>query len=252
VIDTGRRWGSRRRWGYFVWLVAGAVIAVPEIAAAIDRHHRWLQFTTISEMVGHLERHHTWVELLVVAAIVFAAFSVVKLSPRTESGTEGPVDDPDKAQRTAGGRLTVVPSAVTTQPEHFDDQGAPVLFAVASAVSLAAIALGTLAAVEWWQDERHFHPSYVLYGSLALLWVVIPSLYAFFSGNDTPFPTLFRSVVNLEEWLRSRTWMLGKLALGPVLGWIVVYVIAAGLVILLLHLTLYPYPDITKILNPRG
>ena len=28
--------------------------------------------------------------------------------------------------------------------------------------------------------------------------------------------------------------------------------LAAGLTNLLLHLTLYPYPDITKILNPSG
>jgi membrane protein implicated in regulation of membrane protease activity len=251
-VGTKGRWGARWKWGYFVWLVAGAVIAVPEIAAAIDHTHRWLQFTTISEMVGHLERHHTWVELLVVAAIVFAAFSTVKLSPRSQSGTDGPVADRDKAQRTAGGRLTLVPSAVTTRPAHFDDEGAPVLFAIAAGVSLAAIAVGTWAAVEWWQDKGHFQPAYVLYGSLALLWLVVPSLYAFLSGKDTPFPTLFRSVVNLEEWLRSRSWTMGKLALGPVLGWLVVYVIVAGLAILLLHLTLYPYPDITKILNPQG
>ena len=38
----------------------------------------------------------------------------------------------------------------------------------------------------------------------------------------------------------------------PLLGWLVAYVIAAGIVILLLHLTLYPYPDITRIINPKG
>jgi hypothetical protein len=61
-----------------------------------------------------------------------------------------------------------------------------------------------------------------------------------------PFPTAFQTVANLEEWLRRK----GRF--GPFLAWLVTYVIAAGLVILLLHLTLYPYPDITHILNPKG
>ena len=70
---------------------------------------------------------------------------------------------------------------------------------------------------------------------------------ALFLAQDMPFPPLVRSVQNLEEWLRAR-----KPPLGPALAWLVGYVILAGLVILLLHLTLYPYPDVTKVLNPRG
>jgi hypothetical protein len=243
--------GSKRGWGYAIWLVAGAVITIPEISAAIDHRHEWLPFTTISEMVGHLERRHTVVELAVVATLVFVVFSIVRLPPHKQSGNEGPVDDSEKAQRTPGGRLTLVPDKGTA-PVDFDRQAAPVLFAIAAVVSLAAIAVGTWAAAHWWQDDRHFHPAYVLYGSLFLLWLVVPSAYAFLSGKDAPFPTLFRSVWNLEEWLRSRSWKVGKRDLGPVLGWLVVYVIVAGLTILLLHLAFYPYPDITKILNPTG
>jgi uncharacterized membrane protein len=244
----------KRRWGYAVWLVAGAVIMVPEIGAAIDHRHAWLPFTTISGMVGHLERHHTVVELAVVAVIVFIVISVVRMPPHTQSGTDGPVDDPTKAQRTAGGRLTLDPTAVKDKPEAFDDEDAPGWFAVAAVGSLAVIAIGTWAAAHWWQDAKHYHPAYVLYGSLFLLWLVVPSVYAFLSGSDAPFPTLFRSVWNLDRWLRSQPWKVGKrgLALGPVLGWVVVYVVVAGLTILLLHLTLYPYPDITKIINPNG
>jgi hypothetical protein len=56
-------------------------------------------------------------------------------------------------------------------------------------------------------------------------------------------------VHNLTDWLGSRRcpWTLG-----PGLAWAVGYVLLAGLVILLLHLTLYPYPSITKILNPNA
>jgi hypothetical protein len=243
--------GAKRRWGYAIWLVAGAVITIPEISAAIDHRHEWLPFTTISEMVGHLERHHTVVELAVVAAIVFVVFSIAKMPPHKESGKDGPVNESDKAQRTPGGRLTLVPDKVTG-PDDFDRENASSLFAVAAVVSLTAIAVGTWVAAHWWQDDKHYHPAYVLYGSLFLLWLVVPSLYAFLSGNDAPFPTLFRSVWNLDEWLRSRSWKMGKRELGPILGWLVVYVIVAGLAILLLHLAFYPYPDITKILNPSG
>ena len=251
-MGLNRRWGEKRKWGYAIWVVAGAVIAIPEISAAIDHRHTWLPFTTISEMVGHLERHHTTVELAVVTVIAFIIFSIARMSPRTQSGTDGPVTNSKKAQRTPGGRLTLVPDAVTEAPKDFEEEKAPILFAVAAVVSLVVIAAGTWAAAHWWQDDKHFHPAYVLYGSLFLCWLIVPSIYAFFSGTDAPFPTLFRSVWNLDDWLQKQKWNVGKLALGPVLGWLVVFVIFAGLAILLLHLTLYPYPDITKILNPGG
>lgn len=92
----------------------------------------------------------------------------------------------------------------------------------------------------------------MLYGSISLLWLVAPSVAAFAWGKDVPFPTLFRTVQNLEDWLRTRSWKLGTKPLGPVLAWVVSYVILWGLVVLLLHLAFYPYPDITDILNPNG
>ena len=90
---------------------------------------------------------------------------------------------------------------------------------------------------------------YVLYGLLGLVWIVVPSVLAVGLGKDVPFPTFFRTVANLEDWLASRTW---RRSLGPALAWLISYVILTGLVILLLHLTLYPFPSITKILNPHG
>ena len=71
----------------------------------------------------------------------------------------------------------------------------------------------------------------------------------FFGGREVPFPTLYRTVRNLEQWLGRKRW---RWNLGPLLAWFTTYVILAGLVILLIHLTLYPYPDITHILNPKG
>jgi uncharacterized membrane protein YidH (DUF202 family) len=240
---------DQRRWGYFVWIVAALVIGIPEIIAAFSAG--LLPFTTISTMTGHLERQHTWVELVVVAAIVFFVFSTVRLRPRETSGRKP--DDPPPGSgeptRTPGGRLTLQPEDPDQTAAEFDRSTAPTIFAICAAISLVAIALATWAATRWWDDKHHYQPAYVLYGSLFLLWIVIPSIVAFALGKDTPFPTLFRTIDNLEDWLRSRMWP-GNL--GPIAGWLVAYTIFAGLVILLLHLTLYPYPDITKVLNPNG
>jgi hypothetical protein len=238
-----RRWGTKRRWGYGVWVIAGGVIAVPELIAASNVDLPW--FSTISAAVGHLERYHTWVELLVVAAIVFLVFSLVRLSPELEpNGTE------PKPGRTPGGRLTLSSHADAAARGRFDDDQAQLVFALAAATSVALVALATWAAVTWWDDEpNHFHPAFVLYGLLFLLWLVVPSLVAFFGGRDVPFPTLFRSISNLEDWLKKRRW---RHNLGPLTAWVVSYVILAGLVILLLHLTLFPYPDITHIIDPTG
>jgi hypothetical protein len=243
---------SKQRWGYLLWGIAALVIGVPEITAAAD--HGALPFTTISGMTGHLERHHSWVELIVVALIVLAVFSIVRVSPRSRSGAadgfsvgNSQADQSSQALRTAGGRLTFRAKAATETTDEFDDSGASMLFALAAFASLAAIAVGTWAATRWWDDPRHYHPAYVLYGSLGLLWIVIPTLLALVRGSDMPFPTLFRTLGNLEESIAS--WRPG---IGPALALGVSYVIYAGLAILLLHLTLYPYPDITKIINPHG
>jgi len=219
-------------------------------------------------MTGHLERHHNWVELVVVAAIAFVVFSIVRISPRAQSGApeaqpsgggngvsrvgdaeitaEPPAGTP---LRTAGGRLTLRSETVSQSAGDFDDDEAPALFALAAFLSLSVIAIATWAATRWWDDSHHYHPAYVLYGSLALLWLAVPSILAFIRGLDMPFPTLFRTIGNLEDWLRTRSW---PYRLGPAFALLVAYVIFAGLAILLLHLTLYPYPDITKIINPNG
>lgn len=240
-----RPFGAKRRWGYLVWLIAGIVIGVPEITAAVD--HGALPFTTISGMTGHLERHHSWVELIVIALIALLIYSTTRLRPAVD--TAGPVAaSAGGLTRTVGGRLTVRPQE-PKPARAFDDETAPRLFALCAACSLVAIGFATWAADRWWHDNGHYHPAYVLYGSLGLLWLLIPSLVAFALGADTPFPTLLRTIRNLEDWLRGRHW---PGSLGALAAWLVSYLIFAGLVILLLHLTLYPFPDITTIINPNG
>ena len=240
------RLNTRRRWGYWVWIIAAAVILIPELIAAFDAGA--LPFTTISKMTGHLERRFDLLELLVVALLVWVAYSSVRVPPRTRSGVAKGEDDV-RPVRTSGGRLTMhAPEPRRT--DLFDAEEAPTVFWFVVVVALALIAAAGFAASTWWSDSKpHYHVGYVIYSLLGLLWVVVPSVLAFAFGKDVPFPTFFRTVTNLEAWLASRKW---KYALGPSLAWLISYLILTGLVILLLHLTLYPFPNITKILNPNG
>lgn len=140
--------GKKRRWGYAVWIVAGAVIGVPEIWAAADGDD--LPFATISETIGHLERHHPWVELVVVALIVLAVYATTR---KPAAG----------AAQTPAGRLTLrtppqKPSAV------FDDEDAPWLFGVGALAARALVAGLTWLAAARWDDPHDYHAGYVLYG----------------------------------------------------------------------------------------
>jgi len=239
LADRVRKKGT---WGYFVWIGATCVIVIPELLAAFDIG---LPFTTISTMTGHLERLHDWVELIVVGIIVFVVFSLLKLSPRNTTKR-----NPDEPQRMASGRLTVnpAPPQEAKTPARYQSEDAPGWFIIAAIVSSVLIAVAVWATDHWLDDGKpHYRAAYVLYGLLAFGWLVIPTLIVFFTKKDAPFPTLFRTVESLQEWLQKRRW---PMSLGSRLAWAVGYIVVTGLVILLLHLTLYPWPDIAKIVNP--
>jgi hypothetical protein len=241
----GRAVGTKGEWGYAVWVVAALVVVVPELTAAIWSRDT-LGFITISETIGHLERYHPWVELGVIAVIVLVVYSLVRL-PAKESGRAIPPATRGGAMRTTGGRFTFSPAPESVKPtQTFDDEPAPWYFAVAAIVALVAVALAGLAVSRWWDDPRRFHVSFVIYLSIAVLWFVVPNLFAVFGGHDVPFPTMARTIRNLEEWLMKRGW---RWHLGPRLAWVVTFVVFWGLVTLMIHLLLYPFPDITHILN---
>jgi hypothetical protein len=248
------RW-TRRRLGYLLWLVALAFFFVPEILAASKSEDSRLPFTTLSGLVGHLEYRYPAFEVVTTAVIVFTLLSIRRVPPRKTSGRRQQPRKDKLPHRTAGGRITFKTSAaVAADPDDYDAKQAPAWLVLAAFLAALLIAFGTIAARLWWPDpppgpgqtNALFHPGYVLYGSIALLWFVVPSIYAFVAGKDAPFPTLFRTLLNLENWLR------GHGEVGKAFAWLLSFVLVWGFVFLLFHLVFYPFPDITKILNPTG
>ena len=79
-----------------------------------------------------------------------------------------------------------------------------------------------------------------------------PSVTGFVKGKDAEFPSLFRTITNLEEWIgRPRTHPLSD-RIGKAIAWLVSFILVWGMIFLMMHLTLYPFPNITHILNHSG
>jgi hypothetical protein len=115
---------------------------------------------------------------------------------------------------TEGGRFTKKPDTSSEVP-------ALLYFSVAAAViAISLIVSEVLSESEWGR-------AYVIYGSIAMFWVAIPSVLAYWFSKDVPFPTLFSTVADLERRLHF-----------------VALALLGLLVVLLLHLALYPWPDI--------
>lgn len=220
--------GRREAWGYGLWLFFAVIVLVPEFWAAFWKDSA--PFPTISATTGALEYDHPGLALVVVAVIVLCVYSSFRY-PKTKTGVlarrgrggevlgEAYVGDVMFPYRTPeGGRLTRSISPVR-------EVSAIVYFAVA----LVVIALCTAIAALKTDITGEFAVGRTLYGLIALFWVVIPSALAWPKrfAVDVPFPTLFSTLRSLERRLRV-----------PAL------LVAAGLVVLLLHLVLYPWPSI--------
>lgn len=249
------RWLTRRRLGYLVWAAALAFFFVPEILAMSKTIDRRLPFTTLSGMVGHLEYRSSSFEIVTTLVVICLLVSIVRLPPGKTAGVRRTVRDQNKPRRTAGGRLTFTSEPDLAESRTDFDASIAFVWLLATIVTVALfIALATLAAREWWPDpppkpgetNALFHAGYVLYGLIALVCFVIPSVFAFVAGRDAPFPTLPRTLSNLETLLQG----FGRF--GGAVAWFLSYLLIWGLVFLLLHLTLYPFPNITHLLHPTG
>jgi hypothetical protein len=230
----------------------GLVVAVPELIAAVDKDA--VGFPTISETTGHLEFRWSFVALVVIVLIVFAVFCLLRFPPGRAAAAEAAGEDhgaPGRSLRRTGrgARLTArgpaqerKPGAGSPPAGGAADEVALDWLPVGAIASFLLIIAATLAVAKWGVsgDPEHFHTAYTLYGLIALFWIAIPTILAFGWAREVPFPTLFRTVQLLEQ----RT--------GSLVGTLIAFLILAGLTILVVHLILYPFPDITRIINPKG
>jgi hypothetical protein len=195
------------RRGYIVWLAVGTVIAVPEIWAAAAKP----PWPTISGTVGHLETRWNVVAILVVAVIVVVAAHAIRMPI---AGGVGQPAHGHALGRTKGGRLTF-------HPDH--DEELPSLAYLLNA--LACVIGGGLVAAAL--SDNKWILGYVIYGLIAVFCVIVPSALAVGPGPDAPFAGVFATLADLQRRLQF-----------------VGVVLLTGLVILLIHLAFYPWPDV--------
>jgi hypothetical protein len=199
------------RRGYGLWLAVGAVIAVPEIWAAVARP----PWPTISGTVGHLELRWNFVAVIVVAVLVIFAAQAVRI-PMTAAGAVVRQADGRVLGRTQGGR-------VTPYPDRDDELPAFGYLAVA----LSCVIGGSFIAAAL--SDNKWILGYVIYGLIAVFCIFIPSVLALTSARNAPFAGVFATLADLQRRLHF-----------------VALVLLAGIVILLIHLAFYPWPDVFR------
>jgi hypothetical protein len=213
---------TRRRLGYVVWGSAFVVTIVPELLASINAVEKHLPFPTVSRTIGHLEVVNPAWEIFPTALIVLFVYALLS----------APM--PGRAARLSGddsAQSEVRPFAIR---------------AVVFAVLLVGVGI---AAAAIWPDqhlagsagkEPNFYVAYAFWGTTFVIWVVLPTVTAL-RGRVHAYPSVTKTIVNLERAIRGR--------FGNGAAWAVGFVLVWGMAFLLLHLTLYPFPDITRELN---
>lgn len=214
---------QRRVWtGLTIWGTGALLVAGTELAAVFHG----APWPTISATTGHLEDRWPPIALLVVFLIVYAAYCV---APRPSDADALNISAVDKRRHTPGGRRPKNPLATPESQKPGDGEFARAvgycyvsvaLLATAGAITTATIAQGD-------QGEAPFVGAYILYGVIAIMWIVVPSLLAYFWSKDVPFPTF---VWTLHVLYRHRRFLA--------------IILLAALTILLIHLALYPWPSI--------
>jgi hypothetical protein len=201
-ISTRHEW-----WGYGVWGFVGAVIGISELWAVFGDP----PWPTISATVNHLEELWNPTKVVVVALIVSTAVQVLTYSPR-QSDFYSSRGRP--RWRTGQGRLTKSEGGAAVEIAY-----AGLYFPLTLVVIAAAVTAVTLA------NGGTFVVGYVIYGLIAVALLIIPNVLAFWFAKEVPFPTLFRTIDNLDNrWHPA------------------IMVIWSGLAVLAIHLVAYPWP----------
>ena len=166
---------------------------------------------TLSITMWHLEAFWNPAALVVVVTLVFLIFGVIRHPPGLTGYTAARPGRPG-AGRTANGRLTRGSADAIQELPWF------VYFPVALGIIAAGSVLASL-------SSDSYEIAYAIYGLFAIFCVIIPDVLAYLLGRDVPFPTLARTVANLEQRWSPAT-----------------MVVTAGLVLVMFHLAFPQWP----------
>jgi hypothetical protein len=206
---------TTEKWGYGFWLFMGLVFGIPESWAGLANP----PWPSLSDTITHLDALWPPTAVIVVAVIVIVAFYFVRVPvspPGSLAHAGGGLGRGTVAGvgRTYNGRLSKTPADIS-----------PVPALAYVPLALAAIAAGSIIAAVTSGD--FWVLGYVIYGLIAIFLVIIPNVLAYWFAREVPRPTLLATITSLE-----RRWRPAAV------------VVLAGLVILLLHLALPPWPDL--------
>jgi hypothetical protein len=192
--------------GYRFWGPVVAAILVTEVLGALAD---WLHRRTILEIKWPtISSTVGHLETLspILAVLVVGAIAAVAF----EAVTYPP-------RRRVGGRA-VYHRVRKQQPTRFYDW-----YTVVGVVVVGGIV--SVGILHW--DK--YEVGYTIYGLLLFFGIVVPTALAFFAGRIVSFPGLIFTVRKLERRLH-----------------LVAVIVVAGLAILLVHLALYPWPDLVR------
>lgn len=205
------RLSEDERRGFAFWVPVALAIGAVELAGALSGAFRnFIPWPTISSTIGHLEEGASWVGVVVVAVIAMVAYGSVqkRAAARTDQPEAAPPDTRELKQ------------VDFTKPvvRHFHYSWPTVL-----------LATGLTAWLVHSFDDGKYVLGYAIYGSFLVFGVLVPSALARWQKTKVRFPALPLTLGALSTRFPATT-----------------MVVVAGLAILVIHLALYPWPDLTR------
>jgi hypothetical protein len=227
IAIAGSAWSGffedKLKVGFLAWGLVGLVIAIPELFAAAVSRSPW---PTISGTVGHLESRWAFVAVIVVAVIVALAARVAALIIPLLGSTASPEDPSPTAESVAAEAVKrELRRANGTAAAQAGGWRRRFVFAYFPS-SIVVVALAGYIASQ--TSTNRWILGYVIYGLIAVFGILIPSILTRVENvPNPPFTSIFVTISALFTYQR----------------WIATIVVI-GLVILLIHLALYPWPDV--------
>jgi len=200
------RLGRVERNGYRFWGPVVAAILVTELLGALAD---WLNMRTMFHVKWPTISStvgHLETQSPILAVLVVGTIAVVAFEAATSP-----------ARRRVNGR-PVYHRVRHQQPTRFYDWW----------VVLGIVVIGAFLSVGVFHWDK-YEVGYTIYGLFLVFGIIVPGALAYFAGRIVSFPGLLYTVRKLERRLH----------------WVAA-VVVAGLAVLLVHLALYPWPDLVR------